>query len=118
MHVSININRLSIASKPEKEETKSFLGKSIRSDITEKSLNFKPSIDIRGMNGTEAITAVSYFIEDAIMLGITPLRILHGTGSGYLRDVVRQYLHSIPQIKRYHDEHIQLGGAGITIVEL
>ncbi len=119
IRLSIKTNRLSPANKPEEEEKpKSFLSRSTRDNITEKSLNFKPNIDVRGMNGTEAVTAVSYFVEDAILLGITPLRILHGTGSGYLRDVIRQYLHTVPQIKRYHDEHIQLGGAGITIVEL
>ena len=70
------------------------------------------------MSGAEALNAVTYFIEDAILLGITPLRILHGTGTGYLRQVIRQYLNTVPQIKSFHDEHVQLGGAGITIVEL
>ena len=106
--------------KPEeiKRPAKSFLSRSTRDSISEKSLNFKPDIDVRGMSGNEALNAVTYFIEDAILLGITPLRILHGTGTGYLRQVIREYLKSVPQVKHYHDEHVQLGGAGITIVEL
>ena len=120
MYLSLKTSMLTATDKPKDEERpiRSFLSRSTRENISEKSLNFKPDIDVRGMNGNEAVNAVTYFVEDAILLGITPLRILHGTGTGYLRQVIRQYLDTVPQVKRYHDEHIQLGGAGITIVEL
>ena len=70
------------------------------------------------MNGEEALHAVTYFVDDAILLGVARLRILHGTGSGYLRQVIRQYLHSVPNVSDCRDEHVQFGGAGITIVDL
>ena len=120
MYLTLKTNMLTATTKPEgqKVPARSFLSRSTRENITEKSLTFKPNIDVRGMSGAEALNAVTYFIEDAILLGITPLRILHGTGTGYLRQVIRQYLNTVPQIKSFHDEHVQLGGAGITIVEL
>ena len=75
-------------------------------------------IDVRGMRGDEAIHAVTYFIDDAILLGISRVRILHGTGSGILRTLIRQYLHTVPGVKDFKDEHVQFGGAGITVVDL
>lgn len=120
MKLTLKISKLALAEKPEEEQKtyKSFLSRSTRDSITEKSLNFKPEIDVRGLNGEEAINAVTYFIEDAILVGVSPLRILHGTGTGYLRQVIREYLNSVPQVRRYHDEHVQFGGAGITVVEM
>ncbi len=84
----------------------------------EKKLNFKQEIDVRGMRGDEALQAVTYFVDDAIQVGASRIRILHGTGSGALRQLIRDYLHSVPGIHSYHDEHVQLGGTGITVVEL
>ncbi len=84
----------------------------------EKKLNFKQEIDVRGMRGDEALQAVTYFVDDAIQVGASRIRILHGTGSGALRQLIRDYLHSVPGIRSYHDEHVQLGGTGITVVEL
>ena len=86
--------------------------------VYEKKLNFKQDIDVRGMRGDEAIHAVTYFIDDAILLGISRVRILHGTGSGILRTLIRQYLHTVPGVKDFKDEHVQFGGAGITVVDL
>ena len=84
----------------------------------EKKLNFKREIDVRGMRGDEALQAVTYFIDDAIQVGAGRVRILHGTGTGILRQLIRDYLHSVPGVEHYHDEHVQFGGAGITVVEL
>ena len=95
-----------------------FIGKSTRDSIHETRLRFKSNIDVRGMSGQEALEAVTYFIEDAIQCGATRLSILHGTGTGYLRQIIRQYLHTVPTVASCHDEHIQFGGAGITIVEM
>lgn len=86
--------------------------------IHEKKLNFKQEIDVRGMRGDEALQAVTYFIDDAIQVGASRVRILHGTGTGILRQLIRDYLHSVPGVSHYQDEHVQLGGAGITVVEL
>ena len=70
------------------------------------------------MRGDEALTTVTYFIDDAILLGIPRVRILHGTGSGILRTLIRQYLHTVAGVKDVRDEHVQFGGAGITVVDL
>ena len=70
------------------------------------------------MRGDDALQAVTYLVDDAIMVGATRLRILHGTGDGILRQLIRQYLDTVPEVKDYHDEAVQFGGAGITIVEL
>lgn len=83
----------------------------------EKKLNFKQEIDVRGMRGDEALQAVTYFIDDAIQVGAAKVRILHGTGTGILRQLIRDYLRTIPGVRRYQDEHVQFGGAGITVVE-
>ncbi|MGM9804380.1 MAG: endonuclease MutS2 [Muribaculaceae bacterium] len=86
--------------------------------LRERQLNFSPDIDVRGMRGDEAIQAITYFIDDAIQFNIGQVRILHGTGNGILRTLIRQYLDSVVGVKSYRDEHIQLGGAGITVVQL
>ena len=86
--------------------------------MSEKRLHFNPQIDIRGMRVDEALTAVTYFIDEALQFQQSPVRILHGTGTGALRQLVRTYLKTVPGIHNFHDEHPQFGGAGITVVEL
>ena len=85
--------------------------------IHERMLNFSREIDLRGMRGEEAVAATQYFIDDAMVLGVSQVRILHGTGTGALREVIRHYLSTVKGVSSYHDEHVQLGGAGITVVE-
>ena len=84
----------------------------------QKKLNFKQDIDVRGMRGDEAIQAVTYFIDDAIQVGMSRVRILHGTGTGILRTLIRQYLATVPGVVHFQDEHVQFDGAGITVVDL
>ena len=84
----------------------------------QRQLDFKQEIDVRGMSADEAIQAVSYFIDDAYQFNIKEVRILHGTGYGILRQRIREYLNVIPSVKSFRDEHVQFGGAGITIVTL
>ena len=86
--------------------------------LSEKKLHFKPEIDIRGMRGDEALQATIYYIDDAIQCNAGRVRILHGTGTGALRQIVREYLRTVQGIKKFHDEHVQFGGTGITVVEL
>ncbi|MDR1719772.1 MAG: Smr/MutS family protein [Dysgonamonadaceae bacterium] len=85
--------------------------------ISQKRLNFKMEIDVRGMRADEALQAVMYYIDDAIQCGAGRVRILHGTGTGALRQVIREYLKTIPAIRSFQDEHVQFGGTGITVVE-
>jgi len=86
-------------------------------EVRQRKLTFSSEMDVRGMRGDEALQAVMYFIDDAIMVGVSGVRILHGTGTGALRQMIRQYLATIHAVKTFRDEHIQFGGAGITIVE-
>lgn len=95
-----------------------YISSQTQDSMYEKKLNFKQDIDVRGMRGDEALQAVTYFIDDAILVGISRVRILHGTGTGILRTLIRQYLQTVPGVSRFADEHIQFGGAGITVVDL
>ena len=104
--------------KREKNIKATFVSEQTADDMREKKLNFKQDIDIRGLRGDEAIQAVTYFIDDAILVGCSKVRILHGTGTGILRQLVRQYLRTVPGVKHFQDEHVQFGGAGITVVDL
>ncbi len=94
------------------------VSKDTRDVIDNRKLNFKQDIDVRGMRGEEAINAITYFIDDAILVGVSRVRILHGTGSGILRQLIRQYLATVPNVSHFRDEHVQFGGAGITVVDL
>ena len=95
-----------------------FISSQTQDSMYEKKLNFKQDIDVRGMRGDEALQAVTYFIDDAILIGMSRVRILHGTGNGILRTLIRQYLQTVSGIRSFHDEHVQFGGAGITVVDL
>jgi DNA mismatch repair protein MutS2 len=94
------------------------VSKDTRDVIDNRKLNFKQDIDVRGMRGDEAINAITYFIDDAILVGVARVRILHGTGTGILRQLIRQYLATVPNVSHFRDEHVQFGGAGITVVDL
>ena len=94
------------------------LGKGAIDMMSERRAKFKQEIDVRGMRADEALQAVMYFVDDAILLNMHEVRILHGTGTGALRQAIRQYLATVPGIANYHDEHVQLGGVGITVVEI
>lgn len=104
--------------KADKPKAPSGVTKATSDALRERQLNFNPDIDVRGMRGDEAIQAVTYFLDDAIQFSSKQVRILHGTGNGILRTLIREYLNTVVGVKSYHDEHIQLGGAGITVVEL
>ena len=91
---------------------------STRETIDKRRSQFKQDLDVRGMRGDEAINAVTYFIDDAILVGVSRVRILHGTGTGILRQLIREYLAAIPNVTHFADEHVQFGGAGITVVDL
>ena len=91
---------------------------SVSDEIRQRRLNFKHEIDLRGMRADEALSAVTLFIDDAMLLDISHVRILHGTGTGALRQAIRTYLSSLKGSVNFHDEHVQFGGAGVTVVEI
>jgi DNA mismatch repair protein MutS2 len=87
-------------------------------NIGERKLHFKPDIDVRGKRADEALDIVRRFIDDAIMVAVRLIRIIHGKGDGILKNVIRDYLNSLDIVKSCKDEHVERGGAGITVVEL
>ena len=121
VRTKVELSRLVAATKKEKIDTATqivtFVSKETQKQVREKHLNFHQEIDVRGMRGDEALQAVTYFIDDAILVGANQVRILHGTGSGILRQLIRQYLQTVSGVSSVHDEHVQFGGAGITVVE-
>ena len=89
-----------------------------REAIDDRQKNFHHDLDVRGMRGDEALNQVQYYIDDAILVGAGRVRILHGKGNGILRQLIRQYLNTVPNVASCRDEHVQFGGAGITVVDL
>ena len=130
MRTKMRADRLEHAEKPKPQLSKTeernsniagsygMVSKDTRDVIDNRKVNFRQDLDVRGMRGDEAINAVTYFIDDAILVGMPRVRILHGTGTGVLRQLIRQYLATIPNVVHYRDEHVQFGGAGITVVDL
>ncbi|MDO4727112.1 MAG: Smr/MutS family protein [Porphyromonadaceae bacterium] len=117
IRTSVKLSDLEIVSNNQaKKATKATLAKSTVNEIRKKQLSFSQEIDVRGMRVNEALQAVMYYIDDARMANVSRVRILHGTGEGVLRQAIRDYLAEIYYIKSFADEHIQLGGAGITVV--
>lgn len=116
----VDIKRLKKVEKP-KESLKtqvSTLGRSTVESSRERQLNFSNEIDVRGMRAEEALQAVNYFMDDAIQFNAARVRILHGTGHGILKSLIREHLRGISGVKDFHDEDVRFGGAGITVVEL
>ena len=130
MRTKMRLDRLEPAKEPVKEQTKAeernaqiqgsyaTLGAGTRAAIDSRKMNFHQDLDVRGMRGDEAIQAVTYFLDDAILVGMSRVRILHGTGTGILRQLIRQYLATVPNVAHFRDEHVQFGGAGITVVDI
>ena len=87
-------------------------------DVSSRRARFRPEIDLRGKRADEAMQQVVEFIDEAIMVSASELRILHGKGNGVLRQLIREYLHSVDLVEWYGDEHVERGGAGITVVRL
>jgi DNA mismatch repair protein MutS2 len=85
-------------------------------DISSRKLNFKDSVDVRGMRAAEALEVVQDLVDDALMVGVGGVTILHGKGTGALQQEIRRYLRTIPQVESAKDEHADRGGAGITVV--
>lgn len=89
----------------------------VDTSITERKLNFSPELDIRGERLSDALNIVTHYIDDAIMLGMGSVRIIHGKGSGVLHEEIQKYLRTIPGIS-VSDEDIRNGGSGVTVVKL
>ena len=113
-----NLEKVSNSQLKKEIKNSTFVSSQTADAMYEKKLNFKHEIDVRGMRGDEALQTVTYFVDDAILANISPVRILHGTGTGILRQLIRDYLSTVPSVKHFKDEHVQFGGTGITVIEL
>jgi len=110
-----------ISNQQYKEQTRSTFRPVIHYDsesISRRKLEFKPTIDIRGQRLADALDIVMHFIDDATMVGVGQVKILHGKGNGVLREEIRKYLKTVPAVASFRDEAVQQGGAGITVVEM
>lgn len=99
-------------------EGASFVSASTVNSMRDRQLEFSREIDVRGMRADEAIQAVTYFLDDAIQFLQGQVRVLHGTGTGALRQAIRQYIDTVPGVESYRDEDVRFGGAGITVITL
>lgn len=117
---TVKVKRLrhTMAAIPTGAKKSTFVSSATTDMMRDRQLHFKQDIDVRGMRADEAIQAITYFIDDALQFSAKRVRILHGTGTGVLRQVIRQYLDTVPGVESYRDEHVQFGGAGITVVDL
>ncbi len=115
----VNLSALSVVSNAEyKRSTRPITPKTrISVDISSRKLNFKDNIDVRGMRASEALESVQNFVDDAMMVGVGSVAILHGKGTGALKDEIRRYLMTLPDVARAVDAHADRGGSGITVVE-
>lgn len=96
----------------------SFISTATTDATRQRQLAFTNEIDVRGMRVDEALQAITYFLDDAIQFSAGRVRILHGTGTGALRTAIRRILDTVAGVESYRDEHIQFGGAGITVIDL
>ncbi|MCX4301104.1 MAG: Smr/MutS family protein [Alistipes sp.] len=115
---TVDRERLTVVSNNEyREATRPQSARTVVSvDISARKLNFRDHIDVRGMRAAEALDAVQDFIDNALMVGVGSVTILHGKGTGALKEEIRRYLRTIPEVAGATDEHADRGGAGITIV--
>jgi len=122
LRMTIAMERLTATSKTTLPRDRKSRGEgrfqSIYDDINEKRKTFSPSIDLRGQRVEEALDNLQRFFDDARLLSEHELRILHGKGYGILKQAIRQWLHSQPDVVGFRAEHLELGGEGITVVQL
>lgn len=115
----IALSALEVISNNQAKKTKTpHTHSDIQRKVFNKRMSFNPDIDVRGMRGTEAVQKVADHLDNALMLGINEVRILHGTGSGILRKMIREYIANQHDVENFRDEHIENGGSGITIITL
>lgn len=116
---NVKLSKLTRSEAPPREKrAATFLTRETRDNIRETKLNFRSEITVIGMRADEALQAVAYFIDDAVVASGQHLRIVHGTGTGILKTQIRRYLSAQPCVSEFHDELPQYGGAGVTVVEL
>ncbi|MGV3587428.1 MAG: endonuclease MutS2 [Adhaeribacter sp.] len=87
-------------------------------NLTKRMADFSPTLDVRGQRAEDALTQLMAFVDDAIMLGIPEIKIIHGRGNGILKQVLRDYLRSVKEVASISNEHVERGGDGVSLVVL
>jgi len=122
IRMTIALNRLTGTRKKvlpvEKLSRQNSRFQSIYDDINEKRKTFNPTLDLRGQRADEALDNLQHFLDDAQLLSEKELRILHGKGYGILKQIIRDFLQSNRDVRSFHSERLELGGDGITVVQL
>ena len=126
LKTTVSLSRLQLATKGEAGRLKRQQhqqpiqpqASSIIDQIHQKRLHFRHELDVRGFRAGEALDAVGYYVDEALQLGVGQVRILHGTGTGALREAIRSYLRGVRGVADFHDEDVRFGGAGITVVHM
>ncbi len=113
-----SVSRTQFKKAAKQQTTHVVVPSNVSENIRKKKIQFSGELDLRGMRADEALTELMNYVDDAVMVGAAEVRILHGTGTGALRQVVRQYLQMQTHVASFHDAHPDQGGAGITIAEL
>ena len=118
MIIMVELSRLSVVSSSEyRAATRPTTARTVVSvDIRERKLNFRDTIDVRGMRAVEALEAVEDLVDDALMVGVSTVTILHGKGTGALKEEIRRYLRTVKDVATVAEAHADRGGAGITVV--
>ena len=118
MMITVELERLKVVSTAEyREATRPTTARTVVSvDINQRKLNFRDHIDVRGMRASEALMAVEDLVDDALMVGVSGVTILHGKGTGALKEEIRKYLRTVRDVATVADDHADRGGAGITVV--
>ena len=118
MMIMVEMERLKAVSSAEyREATRPTTARTVVSvDINQRKLNFRDHIDVRGMRASEALAAVEDLVDDALMVGVSGVTILHGKGTGALKEEIRRYLRTVRDVATVADDHADRGGAGITVV--
>ena len=118
MMIMVEMERLKAVSSAEyREATRPITARTVVSvDINQRKLNFRDHIDVRGMRASEALAAVEDLVDDALMVGVSGVTILHGKGTGALKEEIRRYLRTVRDVATVADDHADRGGAGITVV--
>ncbi len=115
---TVKLKDLKYVSRNQKKQLRHTQNNSIQEKVFKQRMSFKADLDVRGMRAGEAIEKVTEHVDNALILGVGKIQILHGTGHGILRKLIRDYLSKQPDVSHFQDAHVDHGGAGITLVDL
>jgi len=120
--VKVALNKLLMAAKPlrksETEGIRHYSQNNIINDLNARMANFRLTLDVRGKRADEALALVQHYIDEAALLNMDEVNILHGKGNGILRNLIRKLLQDTPEVFKAYDEEPERGGSGITVVRL